>query len=134
MSAVILGGNRFVDCGSLLVHRGVPLLRVEFDPLRVELRTPENLPSGRLARVDPAGHGPEDHVRVVATSQSFAIFWDDDALVLATLLDAQTVHLKLDLRPLGINIYDDPSGLHIGGNLFSRNAVSGAAAAISLGD
>lgn len=134
MSTVILGRNRFVDCGSLLVHGGVPFLRVEVDPLRIERRTPEYLPSGRRVRVDPSGHAPEDHVRVVATPQSFAILWDDDALATATLLEPETVHLKLDLRPLGINIYDDPGGLHIGGNLCSGNVVSKAAAAISLGD
>ncbi|MBI4269165.1 MAG: hypothetical protein HY615_02445 [Candidatus Rokubacteria bacterium] len=53
---------------------------------------------------------------------------------MATLFDAGTVHLKLDLRPLGITIYDDADGLHIGQNVFSGNVVDRSAVAISLAD
>jgi len=88
----------------------------------------------RAARVDQKGRSPEDRVRIVATPQSFAVFWENEALAVATLLDAETAHLKLDLRTLGINIYDDPDGLHIGQNIFSENVVSHSAAAINLGD
>ena len=110
------------------------MLQVGVDPVQVELVTPENLPSRRAVRVDQKARSPQEDVRVVATPQSFAIFWRDYALAVATLLDAETVHLKLDLRPLGINIYDDIDGLHIGTNVFSRNEVSHTAAAINLGD
>ncbi|HBH03556.1 MAG: hypothetical protein A2W08_16060 [Candidatus Rokubacteria bacterium RBG_16_73_20] len=134
MSTVLLGRNRFVECGSILAYKGVPLLSVAFDPLRLELATPEGLPSGRAVHVDPKGKSPEDRVRVVATPHSFAIFWGEDALAVATLLEAGTVHVKLDLRPLGINIYDDADGLHIGQNTFSGNVVSRSAVAISLAD
>jgi len=134
MSTVVLGGNRFVDCESILAYRGTAILKVGFAPLRLDLATPEDLPSHRVVRVDQQGWSPQDRVRVVRTPQSFAVFWEDDALAVATLLDPETAHLKLDLRPLGINIYDDPDGLHIGQNTFAGNRVSGSAAAISLGD
>ena len=134
MSTVLLGGNRLVECESILAYKGRPILKVRIDPLRVEISTPEGLPSNRSVRVDQGGRSPEDRVRVVATPRSFAVFWEEHALALATLLDAETAHLKLDLRPLGINIYDDPDGLHIGQNVFSGNEVSHSAAAISLGD
>ena len=136
MSVVLLGGNRFVECQNILAYQGHSMLQVAVDPVRVDLATPDNLPSRRAVRVDRDARSPEGNVRVVATPQSFAIFWQDYALALATLLDAETetVHLKLDLRPLGINIYDDPDGLHIGTNVFSRNEVSHAAVAINLGD
>jgi hypothetical protein len=47
---------------------------------------------------------------------------------------ADTVHLKIDLRPFGYEIYDDVEGLHIGTNLFAHNEIRGAAVAISLAD
>jgi hypothetical protein len=134
MSAVLLGGNRFVECRSILAYRGNPVLHVDVDPLHVELVTPENLPSHRAVRVSRQERSPEKDIRVVATSESLAIFWREYALVVATRFDADTAHLKLDLRPLGINIYDDFAGLHIGTNLFSGNEVSHAAVAINLGD
>jgi hypothetical protein len=134
MSTVLLGGNRFVDCDSILAYKGMPLLKIGVNPLRVELVTPDGPPSRPHVRVDPKGASPPDRVRIVATRRSFAVFWDEHALAVATLLDPDTVHLKLDLRPLGINIYDDLDGLHIGQNVFSGNVVSQSAAAISLGD
>jgi len=134
MSTVLLGRNRFVECGSILAYKGVPLLRVIFDPLRLELTTPDALPSGRAVHVDQKGKSPEDRVRIVSSPRSFAIFWDEDALAVATLFDAGTAHLKLDLRPLGITIYDDADGLHIGQNVFSGNVVDRSAVAISLAD
>jgi len=134
MSAVLLGGNRFVECRSILAYRGEPLLQVSVNPLRVDLATPEDLPSGRSVQVGASIQKLAEDVRVVATAQSFAIFWQDHALVVATLFDAGTVHLKLDLRPLGITIYDDFEGLHIGANTFAHNEVSHAAVAINLGD
>jgi len=133
MSTVLLGRNRFVECESILAYKGTPILKVGFDPLRLELATPEGVLS-RAVRVDQKGRSPEDRVRIVATPQSFAVFWENEALAVATLLDAETAHLKLDLRTLGINIYDDPDGLHIGQNIFSENVVSHSAAAINLGD
>lgn len=102
--------------------------------MRLEIATPKDLPSGRSVRVDETGATPVEHVKVVATTTTFAVFWDEDALALATLLKPGTVHLKLDLRPLGINIYDDPLGLHIGQNTFSGNQISHSAVAINLGD
>ena len=133
MSTVLLGRNLFVECESILAYKGTPILKVGFDPLRLELATPEGVLS-RAVRVDQKGRSPEDRVRIVATPQSFAVFWENEALAVATLLDAETAHLKLDLRTLGINIYDDPDGLHIGQNIFSENVVSHSAAAINLGD
>ena len=134
MSVVLLGGNRFIDCQSILAYRGTPLLKVSVNPLRVELTTPDNLPSGRIVKVDRNAQSPAQDVRVVATPQSFAIVWQDYPLVMAALLDAGTALVKLDLRPLGINIYDDFAGLHIGTNAFARNEVSNVAVAINLGD
>jgi hypothetical protein len=119
---VILGGNNLIDCPTLLAYRGAPVLRVLFNPFHLELNVPEDVP------------GPPPAVlRHVSTERSDAIFaGGDQAVAIATLLDPETAHLHLDLRPLGINIYDDLSGLHVGNNLFSGNVVQGAAVAINL--
>jgi hypothetical protein len=135
MSTVVLGQNRFVDCDVILGYKGEPLLRVALDPLRVELTTPPGVRSVQI-HVDPnGGNQPADApLRVVRSQDSFAIFWNEQALVVATLLDTQTAHVKLDLRPLGINIYDDFRGLHIGSNTFTGNEIRRTATAIALSD
>jgi len=74
-------------------------------------------------------------LRHVTTERSDAVFTSvNHAVAIATVLDSKTntVHLRLDLRPIGINIYDDVSGLHVGTNLFSGNVVKGAGTAINL--
>jgi hypothetical protein len=55
-------------------------------------------------------------------------------LVLTALKRSEeTAHIKLDLRPLGLSIYDDFDGLHIGTNTFSKNDFLAADVAIALG-
>ncbi len=132
MTTVLVDGNKFIDCLAILAYKGTPMLRVITDPLRVELETPQS--ASQVVRVDSDGACPSDRLRVVATPRSHAIFWDEHALTIATELAAGTIHLALDLRPLGIKIYDDYHGLHIGQNVFSGNVVTGAAAVINLGD
>ena len=121
---VILGGNRFVDCQNILSHKGNLVLRVRMSPLHVEINPPPDIP------------GDSNPVVHVNSERSCGVFTTSDrAVALATLLDPEReiVHLTLDLRPLGMNIYDDPQGLHVGNNLFTMNVVEGAVTAISLG-
>jgi len=121
---VILGGNHFIDCLAILSYQGQAVLRIEREPLRIALSLPPDLPS---ASQQPA-------LKQVSKEGYYALFaGEDQAIAIATLLAPDTVHLKLDLRPLGMNIYDDPAGLHIGNNLFSRNVIERAASAINLG-
>ena len=134
---VIVGGNRMTDCRTIIGWGDQPLLQVLTDPLRVQLRTPPNLPSGRSVAVADntnASGNPEARraVRVIAEPRVVGVFWDSSPLVIATLLDPQTVHVKLDLRHLGINVFDDAEGLHVGANVVARNELVNCETAIGL--
>lgn len=61
------------------------------------------------------------------------MYLGESLLAVALLRDGETVHLKIDLRPLGVQICDDASGLHVGFAVFGKNAITGAAVAIGLG-
>src|SRR5262249_1005538 len=99
---------------------------------RIRLSSPSDLPSGRVANVSDDGSSPANHVRVVASPTSFAIFWDEDGLAIATKLSDDTIHLKVDLRAIGMDVYDDATGLHIGPMMVSSNTFAKAATAINL--
>jgi hypothetical protein len=129
---VVFGRNRFVDCGALLAIEGTPVLEVLTDPLRVRLNAPPDLPSGRAVTVEDGRASPEAHVRLVSSPSSAAIFWDDELLVMATRLEDDLVHVKVDLRPIGMNVYDDVAGLHIGGNVMASNKFERFATGINL--
>ncbi len=137
---VSLGTNHFVDCDAIISIKGAPALKVTISPLRLTVATPADLPSGRLVRVidnrpEPVGSSAVSPlVRVVASEKSVAVFWDQFLIAVATLLDDQTtVHLHVDLRPIGINVFDDASGLHVGGMHFTQATIANSATAFSLG-
>jgi len=117
---VILGSNEFIDCPTLLAYKGKSVLRVELNPLRVILEPPADLPPVPLLH----------HT----TDRSDAIFTEvNQAVAVATLIDAETVYLVLDLRPIGMNIVADLRGIHVGRNLFVGNVIEGAPFGINLG-
>jgi len=131
---VILGGNSFVDCQTLLAYQGRAVLRVLLAPVRVVLNTPSDVPNVRHLSVDDEGRvNPAEAGSVVARDHWFAFIANETPLVVAILASPDTVHLRIELRPLGMNIYDDVNGLHIGGNAFRGNDIRNAASAINLG-
>ncbi len=134
---VLWGSNRFTDCQNLLGVSDQPVLRIDVAPLRVTLRTPSGLSSGihfaveRNVQDETAGSA-RARLRVVADAKNAAILWDEAWLVAAVEVGDNTVNLHTDLRPIGINIYDDPQGLHVGTNVLARNGFSNCATAIAL--
>lgn len=131
---VILGGNSFIDCQILLAYQGRPIVRVLLDPVRVALSTPNDVPKVRHLNLDEKGHvHPADAGHVVAGDRCFAFIANDVAVIVAILANQETIHLRLELRPFGMNIYDDVNGLHIGANAFKGNEIRNAATAINLG-
>ena len=134
MADVVVGTNRFVDCDAIVAIRQHELLRVSTSPLMVSLTTPPEFSSGLSVQVVDSVSQPESvaNVQVVTGDKSVAVFLDETPLVIATLLGESLVSLRVDLRPIGINLFDDVHGLHIGTNLFAGNWVSGASTAIAL--
>jgi hypothetical protein len=138
LGSVIIGTNKLINCRTLIGVKDQPLLQVEFLPLRVSLVPPRNLPSGiSFEIIDNITKGMEGRanqdLRIVAGETNVSILWKDFLLLSATLLDKETAHLKLDLRPIGIKIFDDPEGLHVGSNLLANGSILNCMTAISLG-
>jgi hypothetical protein len=138
MGSIIIGTNRITNCRILIGVKDQPLLQVAFSPLRISLKLPKDLPTpisfeitDNIQKSEEIEPNPDVHI--VSGESNVSIFLKDLLLLSATLLDIDTVHLKLDLRPVGIVIYDDPEGLHIGTNLMARSSFAGCMTAISLG-
>lgn len=132
MTIVELGTNRFVDCRTILSHQGTDILAVQLTPLRVTLRAPAEA-GGYSVAIDAGKVENGDGVTTLADERSFSVFVGERLVLVALLRTCDTVHVKLDLRPLGLVIFDDIDGLHIGPNTFSKNEISGADVAIALG-
>lgn len=133
---VVIGTNSFVDCENIVILQGNPLLKVAANPLRLTVVTPQNLPSGRHVRVVDNISAVNDQtgkVRVISSEQSVQIFWDNFLLVVGTLIAPETVHIHIDLRPIGILCHDDQTGLHVGNINMSSSTFTGTNAAFTLG-
>ena len=130
---VVLGGNEFVDCESILAAKGESLLSVRAAPLAVTIRTPKGWQSLQALTVEANEVTPlQDGVRVVHDGASVSVLFHDFPMLFAVSGGPDRVLLRVDLRSIGINLFDDAEGLHIGGNVFRGNRISSAATAISL--
>ena len=131
---VILGKNRFADCQNVIAIAGQPLLRVEGRPLRVSVQTPTGVASVEAITVsrNQVTNDRGGRLAVLASGASVTVLWEEQGVVWASRKDDDTVHLKVDFRPLGLAIYDDPLGLHIGSNVLVANRISSCTTAIGL--
>jgi hypothetical protein len=111
------------------------VLRVQVSPVRIDLKTPAGLLAGDEIDIQEnrlvAPAGPE--ARVAATPQAVAVFWKNLPILMAQAVESDTILIHADFRPLGMNIFDDAAGLHVGGGLLGGNSFRGCSTAISLG-
>jgi hypothetical protein len=132
VTTVLLGTNTFIDCGALLAVGDDAVVRVDrASPPALTLKTPPRaarqiaVHAGRPAAADP-------HVAVVESETMCAVFYDEHLLAIAVRMDDERVHLTLDLRPVGVLVYTDPEGLHVGPHVIAKNTLRGSGTAIAL--
>jgi hypothetical protein len=131
---VVWGGNHIVDCVALLSWKDQVVLTVSPSPLRVDLKTPAELPAGRAMTIasNQVVESPAE-IRVVATHESVTVLLDHVPLLMVVDIGRDSLLVRADLRPLGIAVFDDAAGLHIGASVLRNNRFSGCASAIALG-
>lgn len=132
MTTVLVGGNQFIDCRAVIALAGRPLLDVAAAPLRVTLVVP-GTSTREPVRIEDNRVLEGTIVRSVAREHVCVLLVRDVPIVLAALLDDQRVAVRLDLRPVGVDIYDDSNGLHVGTNVLRGNVVVGGSSGVTLG-
>jgi hypothetical protein len=131
---IIWGGNHMQDCLALLTWQDQVVLAVKDSPLRVSLKTPQpGTATPQVVVEDNQVVDTNEQVRVVSNAQSIAVLLNGAPILLLQEIGESNLLLHSDLRPLGMNIYDDAAGLHIGGSVLAANHFSGCSTAISLG-
>jgi hypothetical protein len=109
------------------------MLRVSLSPVRVDLRVPLGVQSELEIRANRPANGEAADVTVAESPQAVAIFWKNAPILMAQQIDDDSILLHTDFRPLGIEIFDDAAGLHIGGSILGGNSFAGCSTAIALG-
>ncbi len=134
VTTVVLGLNRFVDCVTLIALGNAPLLSVTTAPLRLTLVTRDATSKRVVHIVDNQQRADcSSEVKVIASDRSVSVFWNETPLATAVELDGSTVSLRADLRPVGINIFDDVAGLHLGEMHFAGHTIRDAQTVFQLG-
>ena len=137
---VIWGGNRMIDCVSLLSWNAQTVIRLSPNPLSVDLAVPPQIePRVEIVANDVKGPTPRPkELEVRHSPNAVAILWAEVPILTAQDIGRDEVSgeemilLHADLRLFGMNVFDDAAGIHIGGALVARTAFSGCSAAISL--
>jgi hypothetical protein len=140
---VVWGGNRLIDCVSLLSWKDRTILSVSTSPVLVHLTVPPDGTNGlKPLKIEAneliSSTPPPREVDIRISPTGVAILWTQ--LPIVTVLDIgldrpsghRMVLLRTDLRPLGINVFDDAAGIHVGEGLVARTAFSRCSTAIVL--
>ena len=127
-SNTIIGGGNLVSIGNVL-----PLLVGQGSKPLVWLQAAVDPQAQNFITIVDASISKHPAVRVIENEDGIKITAGDVVLlrVKLTAIDSGVVD-KIDLRPLGINIYGDASKLIAGGATFSNSTFSGVGTVIAL--
>ena len=132
---VIWGSNQLNDCVALLSWKDEVVLSVTAGPLKIDLKTPLDSTSRVKMRIEQNRivESTLDDVRVLERPDVVTIVVNGSPLLMAHDLGDGSIVLHTDLRSIGMNIFDDVAGLHIGASTLAKNRFAGLSSAISLG-
>lgn len=142
---VVWGGNRMIDCVALLSWQDQIVLGIaDAKPLKVTFSVPRSISEGSqsLEIVENQIVAPRPKPRELSVSWSpdaLTVLWKDVPIITALEIEPEPLNpshrrvvLRTDLRPLGMNIFDDGAGIHVGGSVIARTAFSHCSTAIRL--
>ena len=133
MNSVLMGLNRFDNCRTLIAWGEHPVLKAEAGLSSLQFDTTGLGEKIRAVRVEGQNVTVGKEVlSLVASDATTVLFGGNQAILIATRIDEHTLHIKLDLRPLGLNIFDDIAGLHVGRNVIASNSFNGCQVGIRL--
>ena len=133
---VVLGTNSFDGCEHVLALGGLQLLSflIEDNVLLVTLKVPSP-PATVLVDVQSSISQNND-VRVTSGSRDVTIHAGSHLILFAKLVAGNDSLVEVDtfdLRPIGLAVHADSSGLYFGRSLMSRNVIRNCKIGISLG-
>jgi hypothetical protein len=131
---VVWGNNRFIDCVTLVGWKDEIVLSMAPKPLRIDMKTPTSgMPKKLRIVANEVIESTYDKINVASTATSISVVLGDSPLLMAQDVGDDRVLLHTDFRPVGMNIFSDAAGLHVGASSLGGNVFEGFSIAISLG-
>lgn len=140
MSEVIVGGNGFRDCKTIIAFGGRPLLGLKPGSNDVQLHVPAlgapNAEKMALVfegyRVVSGDDGVTRQLTIRHHDDEVRVYFAHSLLLVVSQLSDLVIHIHLDLRPLGVRVFSDAEGLHVGPHTFFNLAFQAESPAISV--
>lgn len=139
MNEVVLGGNGFRDCATIIDFGGEPLLGVVPKTGEIELRVPAPPPGVAGSRLVIQGNrasGSDElllrQLLLRSHEDEVRVYFHHALLLVVSKLSETSTHVHLDLRPLGVRVFSDSEGLHVGPHNFFNLAFQAESPAISV--
>lgn len=117
---VILGGCRFRNCPTIIQFGSRPVLRSRRDGF-VDLDVVDGSDGGDRVVLSLRGSEIETADEVIGRQLAFRkhddecrLFFQDLLIVSVSRLSETATNLHLELRPLGLLVWSDVNGLHVG--------------------
>jgi len=127
-----------IDCVALLSWEERLVLVVNGPPIKIDLTAQPPLSSiGINIRQNNYVGVQSGFLRILSTPDpeqpnAVTMLGGDRLVLFAHAPTVGEVLLHVDLRPIGINIFDDANGIHIGDSTLAGNTFQGVSTAITL--
>jgi len=136
MSPIVLGTNVLIGSDTPLVIDTSQAIRVTTDE-RGTVKVSANIeapPARRSFRIE-SNVATTEGAEVEVMADMVRVRLNGDSVIEARRI-GDSIHLMLDLRPLGLSIYSSEDALHVGSSVLVGNTIrtSGAAIVLSTGE
>lgn len=135
---VFWGGNRMIDCVALLSLGEQLVLAVTGPPIKIDLAAsrPQFSVDVNIRQNKDVG-GQSGFLRIIPSPDregpnAITMLRDDRLVLFAHAASADEIVLHVDLRPIGMNVFDDANGIHVGDSTLAGNTFQGVSTAITL--
>lgn len=132
MNSVLVGTNLFIDCETPLAIDHVPVIQIaENGDGSLHLSMEVKSPPARQPVLVRANTALSHATAVTADRDSIEVRVSGQSVLQARRV-GEVVHLRIDLRPVGLFVYSDDRALHVGTSRLEGNTMTKAKTGIML--
>lgn len=128
-SNTLTGGGNLVSIGG-----DFPVIIGKGSIPQIWIRAVADSSTNELVPVVDKNKSLHPAIKVVTQANKITVLISGETVLSAKATSQDVVIVdKLDLRPLGLNLFGDTSSLKVGGNTFSRNSMHGGGTLLGFG-
>lgn len=133
MKSIYIGTNLIEDCANPLVISGIPLFSYKSDSEGIKITFNVSSPPANTTIQIEENKVLKGSVNIKIDKKSAVIRLGDKNIFELIVVADDSVKINLDLRPIGLLIYNDENTLYVGGARLSSNVIKNCTNGIAIG-